>query len=375
MPPEATTVPRAPEEITSDWLSAALGVPATRFRTQPVGAGQGFAGRLVRLSVDVEGGSPLSLIAKFPAGEGPTRDLAERFGLYERELCFYQALSKRAGAPVPRLYYGASVGPGQVVLLLEDLSGMRQGDLIAGCSLEEAAAVAVALARMHALWWDDAELDELWWLPAPDSEEALALGEEISAPAWEAFLKKAGRHLPRSLIALGDKLNGDPALLKRLGSPPRTLVHGDVSAGNVLFKGGPAEVGAILDWQTVLRGRGPIDIAHFFVTSLTPRDRRIAERDILPQYHAALVAGGVTGYSYKDCWDDYRMAVMNQFGQIVALSYLIDIRGQINEQHDAATGLRPLAALTELDVSDLVPAPTLLERLVSRVRRPLLGRI
>jgi hypothetical protein len=33
------------------------------------------------------------------------------------------------------------------------------------------------------------------------------------------------------------------------------------------------------------------------------------ERDLLRRYHDGLVRGGVGGYSWADCWNDYRLAV------------------------------------------------------------------
>lgn len=379
MNPDAVTatVPRAPADVTAGWLTQALrssGVLAdgsvSSLRTEPIGVGKGFAGRLARIFPAYAGdasGAPASLIAKFPAREGPTRALAERFGFYEREVRFYQQIGGRAGIPTPRAYFSTVSTDGDVVLLLEDKSDARGGDLLQGCSLNEAALVVDALAEMHARWWNSPDLAGFTWLPAPDDESTLELGREISRPAWEAFLKKAGKHLPRKLVELGDKNNGDTTLLHRLASAPRTLVHGDVAANNIMF--GARGVEALLDWQTVIQGRGAIDVAHFFVTSLQADERRSAEADLLPRYHHALMERGVQDYSFNDCWDDYRMAVMNEFGQIVALSYLIDIGGQLGEDVEAATGARPLAALMELDVSDLVPVPNLWDRILSFGRR------
>ena len=34
--------------------------------------------------------------------------------------------------------------------------------------------------------------------------------------------------------------------------------------------------------------------------------------DIEQLYHAALVAGGVEGYSWEDCWRDYRITVIRE---------------------------------------------------------------
>jgi hypothetical protein len=36
------------------------------------------------------------------------------------------------------------------------------------------------------------------------------------------------------------------------------------------------------------------------------------EQTLLRRYHAALVAGGVEGYSWTDCWRDDRFAVIRE---------------------------------------------------------------
>jgi hypothetical protein len=323
----------------------------------------------VRLEYDREtAAAPATLVAKLPSEREPTRDLARRFRLYEREVQFYRELAPRAGIRTPHLYYAAAES-GASVLLLEDVTSGREGDVLNGCTIDEATGVVEALARMHAAWWDSPELATLGWLPAPNSRAALDLGQEIAAPAWRAFLKKAGEHMPPRLIALGNRMNGDQSTLHRLSAAPRTLVHGDLTASNVMFApdGG---IAAVLDWQTVVQGRGPIDVAHFFVSSLQPGNRKVAEAELLPRYHQLLLDNGVEDYTYAECWADYRLAVMNQVGQIVAISYLLDISDQLDNDVEAVAGTRPLVALLELDVSDLLPAQSRLQRLLSRLPLP-----
>jgi hypothetical protein len=40
-----------------------------------------------------------------------------------------------------------------------------------------------------------------------------------------------------------------------------------------------------------------------------PRSER--ERDLVQRFHAGLLACGVAGYSWGQCWYDYRLAVIN----------------------------------------------------------------
>ena len=61
-----------------------------------------------------------------------------------------------------------------------------------------------------------------------------------------------------------------------------------------------------------MRNVGPIDVGYFLGESLSIEDRRAHERDLLERYHDGLVAGGVTGYSFDDLYDDYRMSLVTQ---------------------------------------------------------------
>ena len=96
---------------------------------------------------------------------------------------------------------------------------------------------------------------------------------------------------------------------------------------------------------------------------------RIAEAELLPAYHAALVARGVDGYAYDECWRDYRLATINQFSQVIALYALIDVNEKIDDDVTASTGERLVAALVELDLVDLVPPAGIADVLRSGVKR------
>ncbi|HEY7802217.1 MAG TPA: phosphotransferase, partial [Dehalococcoidia bacterium] len=270
-----------------------------------VGGARGVAGRLARLRLEYDADAPrapATLIAKFAAAPGLTRDLAVRLGLYEREAAFYRDTGKRAGIAVPRVYGSLRDAAGEPVLLLEDLATATAGDLVVGCSLEAAAALLDELARMHAYWWDSRALETHAWLPLPVDSVAAFAGASSRPDAWTSFRRRFGRELPPDVVALGDRMQGDRSVLERLSSPPWTLVHGDLRINNVMFAAGAsAEVRAVIDWQTAVRGRGPMDVATLFATSLAPEHRAAAERELLPAYHAALVRGGVSGYSFQAC--------------------------------------------------------------------------
>jgi hypothetical protein len=183
--------------------------------------------------------------------------------------------------------------------------------------------------------------------------------------------------MPESMLDLGDRLAGDRSVLDRLSEPPWTLVHGDARVNNIIF-GSETTAGRplFLDWQTAIKGRGPMDVAFLFVSSLAADDRRSAEASLLPLYHSLLIERGVSGYTYPDCWRDYRLAIVNQMSQIVALSYLLrENESRPDDSVGAITGARLVSAVAELPLAELLPAARLsrslrfLRRISRRLRR------
>jgi aminoglycoside phosphotransferase (APT) family kinase protein len=304
-----------PDAITAGWLTAALfeGGLLQRGRVraaevEPLGIDRGLTGRVARVRLSYEGaaeGAPASLVAKFAAAPGATRSLAERFDLYQREAEFYRHLASRCPTPAPRLYFASKPGE-PFALLLEDLEHAREIDLLTGCSLDQAANVVSMLAETHARFWNDPALAAHSWLPSPNHQVIIDLIAESSVDSWRRFRADFGTHMPDALVRLGNRTARDRSVLDRLSDGPWTLVHGDMRAHNIMFDpSAPGKPLAVIDWQTAMRARGPVDVASLFVSSVTPGDRRIAEAELLPAYHAALVARGVDGYAYDECWRDW----------------------------------------------------------------------
>jgi hypothetical protein len=157
-----------------------------------------------------------------------------------------------------------------------------------------------------------------------------------------------------------------------LSAPPRTLVHADLRINNLMFDPTNGQLAAVIDWQSTVAARGPLDVARLFVNNLEPEDRWHAERELLPEYHSRLLRLGVQGYSYEECWRDYRLAVINQFGQVVVLSSLLDIDEQLDKDLGPKTGTRLVVALLELPLMELMQSRALWRRAGGRVKRALL---
>jgi len=380
------SLPRSAQELNPETLGRLLSA-GRRDRTaeiesvdvQEVGVDVGFVGRAFRCrltyAADSEAG-PVTVIVKMGTDDPGLNQVFRDFGLYEREVRFYQELRDSTPIPVPGCFFAATDdGTGDHLLILEDLAPAVPGDPLSGSSTVQAQQALDLAASLHARWWNDDQLEGLEWLPTAAAPRIVDGIAEMFAPAWSAFAKNVGPDFPRYALHLGDRLTEElPTVLERLSEPPRTLVHGDFQLGN-LFYDATGEVAAVADWQVIIHARGAMDVAHFIARSLTPGDRRAAERDLILHYCRSLAAAGGVDYTAEDCWTDYRLAVLSQFGLGILLSYGL-AASATNARHDASrdklslvVGGRLLAALEDLDVAELLPKRPLLNRIRSALLR------
>ena len=319
------TVPQGLPGIRPDWLTQALSasIPAgpfpavTGFSTEPIAQGRGFMNQLYRLRLEYareRPGLPSTVIAKLPSADPLLHSVSQRLGQNTREVRFYRELGNNPHLPVPSCYCAAAdPDTGDAVLLLEDMCHARQGDSVAGCSMDEAIRALTALARFHAAWWDSPALHDLDWIPVKRYEIDAYLA--IYPGAWQALKYKAGNGMPDDLSRLGDRLVSDvPRIKTLLSESPITVVHGDYRLDNCFWTTeDPSQPPVVFDWEFCALGRGPCDVATFINEAFPAQRRRQVEPDLLRAYHDALLHAGVTGYSYDRCWRDYRLGILESF--------------------------------------------------------------
>jgi hypothetical protein len=354
-------IPQRPEDLSAGWLTRVLrhgGVldraRVAEVRAESCGDGQGLASRVLRLHVryePTEPGVPCSLIAKLPSDVATNRATAEMVGAYEREIHFYRELAPEVEVGTPRHYYSSmdpnpreqsadrierllertptallAFLPGafrwvarrskrRYLLLLEDLAPARAGDQVAGCTTDEAARALRALAATHARFWDSPRLEDLPWLAtssvAPRFRQAVFRRKRRQFGALCAEFEAEYGALPESMLAAADWL-GDHgiAVHERLATPPLTLLHGDYRLDNLFF---------------APPGDGPC--------SIEGEAARQSERELLEDYHAALVAGGVKGYDLEECRRDCELS------KLVLLQSIVLSAGALEVDDEQASAL------------------------------------
>ena len=306
----------SPEELTSDWLTAALATagvrtPVVAVTHQRVGNGQiGTSYRLGLTYADPEAataeGAPASLVAKMAAGDPGARQIIS--GGYRNEVGFYRDLVDTLAVRTPRCWHASITDDSTCfVLLLEDVSPAQPGDQVRGCTVEETRAAVVNLAGLHGPRWNDPDLVDGTWLTRHD-EAGAEFFAQVFAGAVPQFVEHfAGRLSDADPATLDDVAEHLQAWL--LARPERTsLIHGDYRPDNLMF--GPDGTVTALDWQTLGLGLPGRDVGYLLGTSLDPELRRSAEHDLVAAYHDALRTHGVDDHDVHVAFEDYRLGVV-----------------------------------------------------------------
>lgn len=320
------------QELTADFLTRALasqlrGTAVASVEIAPVGTGQVSDSYRLSLTYDGPAELPPTIIAKVPAADAASRNAARAFRTYEIEASFYSQLAPALPVALARCYYAAyDAVPDEYVVLLEDLAPALPGDQLTGLHPDDAAAAIGELAALHAAGWDSSELAALSWLNR-SGPDAAALLSAVIADLYPGFRERYGDRLEQGTLALiEDFLPNAPSYLTARDEP-RTIVHGDFRADNLLF--GAARP-VVLDWQTAGFGAATADLSYFLASSLPVAARRQYEEALVQRYHATLTRRGAE-LSWHDCWTGYRR---HAFGGII-MDIIAAMMVQQTERGDA----------------------------------------
>ncbi|MBB5918264.1 aminoglycoside phosphotransferase (APT) family kinase protein [Nocardia transvalensis] len=316
---KSAELPTDPSQLTAAWLGSVLDVDISAVRVEAVGTGQTGATYRLTPVYTRSSDAPRSLIAKLPSQQEEVR---ARVALgYRAEHAFYTRVAGTVSVPLPRVHHCEITGDGaEFVLLMSDLDPAVQGDQIRGCGEAEARLAVGALAGLHGPRWCDPGWLSLEGvtMPRPDADFARGMGE-LAHVALDATLSGIGDHIGAAdratLTEAADLVEGWLGL-----DPDRfCLLHGDFRLDNLLFDPGGTSV-TVVDWQTIAIGLPARDLAYFLGTSLDTALRERAEADLVEVYHRRLLGHGVTGYSAADCWNDYRVGML-QIPMLITLGY------------------------------------------------------
>lgn len=351
------SVPRYPDDVTADWLTGVLDADIEHVDIAAVGTGQ--TGATYRATVRY-GTNPRDLpgtfIIKLPATDDTVRD---RVVLgYRSECAFYGSVADRVRVPIPQCYHcDISEDAANYALLLDDQAPAVQGDQIAGCGPTEARLAATAIAGLHGPTWGQQE-----WLTFPglamsmlDDASKKGLGDIAVMSAAITNEKLCDKLSEEDQATLTEAMGlVTPWLINDFGR--FSLIHGDYRLDNLLFHPDGNRVW-VVDWQTLGVGMPSRDLAYFAATSLEPGLRGEIERDLVADYHSALLAQGVADYDRETCWQDYRYGMI-QAPLISALGFAFAAGTDRGDDMVATMVSRGCQAIRELDTLSLIRTAT-----------------
>ena len=336
--------------ITAEWLGSVLGAQGLELvGVEAIGTGQ--MSKSYRVSYRRPRGERGSVVVKLAATDQNSRDVGVNLGVYLREITFYRELRDRIdGAGTLAEWHLAEQDPeeGWFTLVLEDIEDGVQGDQIAGCGPAEARIAMVALARIHAPVFGDLALAATEWLNQPNP-----LNQALLTALLPSFLERyQGRIAPEHVevcerfVAAADAWDADQR-------PPLGLVHGDYRLDNILFHN---EACTVVDWQTL--GWGPVmrDAAYFIGGALPVEERRAHEASLLRAYYDELLAHGVAGFSWEQCWEEYRRQCFLLLVMTIAPAMVVE-RTERGDDMFMAVLERAAQMAIDLNAVELLPEP------------------
>jgi thiamine kinase-like enzyme len=397
---KAAFIPQQPEELTTEWLTAALsqealsqGATVTGFTTGRPGTGVGFSGITVKLTMEWDRDDPTlprEVVAKFPT-DMAHRGLTEAEGGYEREIWFYEGLGADMPLRIPTCHYSEmDPGPGaasrrrknrivnrtpkpiarfiakrandliratdrRYVLLIEYVPDARLTTLDQEVPADDLQAIMHAIAKMHARYWREPRLAAdlaTSYDTASQNYKFLQAGYDLWADDF--FARTDGLEERHRVVTDWAHVNLE-AVLERL-NVPFTLLHGDVRAENMLFL--PSGELVMIDFGTVSSGPPAWDVAYALSASLEPGpDARATMTAMATAYHDALLAAGVTEYSLDELLNDIDVALCFLAHRQVLTAMVMD--GGYDTDDGASTGLGDLWIRKIIDL--LPPNPPQLE--------------
>lgn len=333
-------LPRSVADLNPENLSKIMGSTVTSVSV--LGADAGTSSR-ARLALTGQG-VPETVFVKLAAQTAATRLMGELGRLGHTEVRFYSQLAPELTG-LPRAY-GAAFDPwtGRYLLILEDLPAAECEfpDTLHPLSVDQAGLIVELLATLHARFWGRLPEDghgPLGWLYTPSGDVTSMLTGTLMNTSMKRLAGRTDIQIEQGRF-IADNYRAAAALID---TPPHTVMHGDAHPGNVYFRDGRP---GLLDWQAVRRGHPSRELAYTLVTSLTPEDRRTAQRDLLDEYRRALAAAGGPDLDGDELWLRYRQGAL--YAYVAAL--ITAGMGGMQVEDIALEGLRrAVAALDDLE--------------------------
>ena len=321
-----------------NWVLQSGGVcresTVTQIEITPLEAGHlGNLSGLTRVNLTYDQpaeGLPNSVVVKMPSSAESSREWATSYNAYEREARFYQEVAPTSPIRIPRCYLSINDSANDnFILVLEDVSQHTYGDQVTGLTGKQAIDAIHTIAPFHAYWWDHPDLSQLTWMPTENLDIL-----HLFAQNWPEYRHRFFDQMSQEERAIGDRLNWQGDRLAELHSQgPRTIVHSDFRADNLIFDEHSREHPVIvLDWQLAQRNVGAYDVARVVCGSVPFEGQKGRHRDFVHTWHEGLMTNGVKNYSQHEAWRDFQTSLLMSLYTPVAFHHL--------NSHEGGRGLK-----------------------------------
>lgn len=308
-------LPRTIEELTPEWVSAALGRQRPGIKVTVVDVDRVIWGTATKAFARLEFSGDAQGIPSRVCIKGGFDERSRAFGLgaaYRLEGDFYRDLAPEFRAEIPACYYAESE-PDQGIVILEDLTerGAEFGDATDLWPIDDIAKTLEVQASWHGPLWGSTK----------GSREWLPIGCTAAREAFEVMLSPEQFHplierpeIPTLSAGLQDDARvrkGFRALWEHDDSSPFTINHGDAHFAQLYRV--PGQAPAYLDWQSACLAPWAHDVAYFVGSALSVDDRRAHERDLLRHYLDALASHSGPRLDDDQAWREYRLHTLHGF--------------------------------------------------------------
>ncbi|MNF22402.1 hypothetical protein D3C84_29550 [compost metagenome] len=310
-------LPLRVEEITADWIEAALagrypGVSVKRCHIADVMLGTSTKVR-VELTYGSAGRSfdlPGTMIVK---GGFEEHSPSMQF-MYAKEARTYKEVLPLWGINAPTCFFAESDEQSyQSIILMEDLD--RRGVTFCHAQqpqgYEQVSRRLRAMAHYHARMWEHPAFTgggSLAWIEPRMTGDTLMYADRYLQPdVWQSYIRSPrGAAVSCRLHDLDWMRVAFGKLAELHGRYPPTLSHGDTHLGNLYeeMDGTPG----FFDMQ-VNRAPWFADVTYHLICALDLMDRRDWERPLLQHYLDCLAAEGVSAPAFEEAWECYRREI------------------------------------------------------------------
>jgi aminoglycoside/choline kinase family phosphotransferase len=310
--------------VSADYLAQCLGVSELKVESiRPIGTGQMAESYRVTFVQRTHGRIPRSVVVKVPSQSESSRAASRITRCYELETGFYTHVQSLVQVSAPTcLHVWFDAHNDDFVLVLEDIVDGKQGDQLAGATVDQARAAIDELVRLHSPLWNSSRLDTLSWMPRHTMESSRGT-RDLLRSVFSGFVTRFSSQVSAEVLELGNLLVQNIDGYDLAFPNNETIVHRDFRLDNLLFTESANGTNVIVvDWQTVSISAGVTDLAYFIGASFSPEQRRKVEEELVHRYHDGLLQAGIS-MSWIEVWNQYRLFATSGYIMAIIASMLV----------------------------------------------------